>query len=125
MKCLSIQQPWANLILLHDKRVENRSWPTNFRGTMLVHTGKRVDTDGMHYYPGNPEELMCGYILGMVDVIGCDSKLTGNDYEADGQWHWRLANPRGFAEPIPYRGQLGLFDVPDAIVADQISKAEA
>ena len=41
MKALSIQQPWAWLIINRHKHVENRDWPTKQRGEILVHTGKK------------------------------------------------------------------------------------
>lgn len=37
MKALSIRQPWAWLIVNGHKDIENRSWPTRFRGKFLVH----------------------------------------------------------------------------------------
>lgn len=45
MKALTICQPYAELIMLPDdddraKRVENRKWPTNYRGPLLIHAGK-------------------------------------------------------------------------------------
>jgi hypothetical protein len=36
---LSIKQPWAELILLGRKTV--RSWSTDFRGLLALHTGKK------------------------------------------------------------------------------------
>ena len=37
------------------------------------------------------------------------------------RWGWLLANPRRFAEPIPYRGAQGLFQVPDELVAKALA----
>src|SRR5689334_13701824 len=57
MKALSIRQPWAWLIVRPDlvgaaraaaiaagevKDIENRSWPTKFRGRVLVHASKSM-----------------------------------------------------------------------------------
>ena len=36
MKCLSICQPFAELIIQNKKIVELRKWNTNFRGEFLV-----------------------------------------------------------------------------------------
>ena len=36
---LSIRQPWAWLIVNGYKDIENRDWPTVFRGRMLIHAG--------------------------------------------------------------------------------------
>ncbi len=45
VKCLSVQQPFARLIVYAKeypggKDIENRDWETTFRGRLLVHTGK-------------------------------------------------------------------------------------
>lgn len=40
MKAISIRQPWASLIVLGIKDIENRSWPTSQRGIVLVHASK-------------------------------------------------------------------------------------
>ena len=36
MKAISIQQPWAHLILTDEKQYEYRSWSTDHRGDLLV-----------------------------------------------------------------------------------------
>ncbi len=40
MKALTISQPWANLIASGLKFVENRTWPTSYRGPLAIHAGK-------------------------------------------------------------------------------------
>lgn len=39
MKALSIRQPYAWLIVNGFKDIENRDWPTKFRGRVLIHAG--------------------------------------------------------------------------------------
>ena len=46
MLALSIQQPWAWLIVNGHKGVENRDWDTRQRGDILIHAGKKFDLDG-------------------------------------------------------------------------------
>src|SRR5216683_3431530 len=43
MKALSIQQPFAWLIVNGYKDIENRTWNTNYKGFVLIHAGKQVD----------------------------------------------------------------------------------
>jgi hypothetical protein len=45
MKALSIRQPWAWLILHAGKDIENRDWPTRFRGRFLIHAAKGMTRD--------------------------------------------------------------------------------
>lgn len=42
---LSIMQPWAWLIVNGHKNIENRDWPTRFRGPIAIHAGKKEDID--------------------------------------------------------------------------------
>src|SRR4051794_36490822 len=39
-KALSVRQPWAWLIVNGFKPIENRDWPTRFRGKLLIHASK-------------------------------------------------------------------------------------
>jgi hypothetical protein len=40
VKALTIRQPWASLIALGVKRIETRSWSTQYRGPLAIHAGK-------------------------------------------------------------------------------------
>jgi hypothetical protein len=40
MKALTLTQPWATLVAIGAKRVETRSWPTNYRGPLAIHAAK-------------------------------------------------------------------------------------
>jgi ASCH domain len=62
-----------------------------------------------------------GVILGSVDVVGCHGDETAEDREScspwarHGQHHWMLANPQPLAEPVPCRGMLGLWRLPEDV----------
>lgn len=76
LKALSIRQPWASLFFLTDwadwtdglKDVENRSWPTKFRGQFLIHAGKQIDKDAIEY-----EDCIGprGGIIGIGEIWDC------------------------------------------------------
>lgn len=40
MKALSLTQPWATLVAQGAKRIETRSWPTSYRGPLVIHASK-------------------------------------------------------------------------------------
>ncbi len=40
MKALTLHQPWASLIACGRKRIETRSWKTDYRGPLAIHAGK-------------------------------------------------------------------------------------
>ena len=136
MKALSIRQPWASLIIgkpfaLADgklKDVENRTWSTSFTGPLLIHASSRVDVDAVRsIFPPFKHRLAespatwrpyLGAIIGQVELVECRRHSPSIWAEA-GAWHWVLANPKAFANPIPYKSKLGLFEVPDSLLIDQ------
>jgi hypothetical protein len=104
VKALTIRQPWASLIIDGSKDVENRSWPTNYRGILVVHAGAKDD-------PSEPAEtdLPRGAIIGTVRVIDC-VRDSESPWAVPGQYHWILSDPRP-CRPRAARGQQGLWDL--------------
>ena len=43
MKVISLLQPWASLIALGEKKIETRSWKTDYRGPLLIHASKSLE----------------------------------------------------------------------------------
>ena len=39
IRALTVRQPWASLIALGHKRIETRSWKTDYRGPLVIHAG--------------------------------------------------------------------------------------
>ncbi|MDD5272857.1 MAG: ASCH domain-containing protein [Methylovulum sp.] len=113
MLALSIQNPWAWAILYCGKDIENRSWSTRVRGSVLIHVGKKFDVGGIRdigYICGKtpPRDLPTGGIVGVVDIVGCVNKSDSQWFF--GEWGFVLSNAR----PLPFfpcRGSLGFFDV--------------
>lgn len=42
MKVLSIKEPYASLIKNNIKKIETRSWKTNYRGKLYIHASKKT-----------------------------------------------------------------------------------
>lgn len=43
MKVISLKEPFATLIMNGDKKIETRSWKTNYRGELFIHaSGKNL-----------------------------------------------------------------------------------
>jgi hypothetical protein len=110
---LSIQQPWAWLIVHGWKLVENRSWPTNFRGPLWIHAGKKFDREGydwirsefeipMPYHGGFPS----GGIVGRANLTGCVTEMDSPFFF--GPYGFVLADASP-VELVPCRGRLGFF----------------
>lgn len=45
MKAITLWQPWASLMAVGAKRIETRSWPTAYRGPLLIHAAKTWNKD--------------------------------------------------------------------------------
>lgn len=134
MKALSIQQPWASLIVAGVKDVENRTWSTSHRGPIAVHAGVKVNkvtsreafaslehvqlltlcncialTCSKDVLAVTLSDIPRGAVIGVVDVVdvvrGHKSKWALADH-----YHWVLRNPRP-VRAVPMRGILGLFNV--------------
>lgn len=126
MKCLSVSQPFADLVMSGAKTVDLRGWNTKYRGDILIHAPLRVrEADCRRLrIRGRP---LTGVILGRVtlaDVRMYGSAqevrrdyplhLAGADFESK-KYGFVLENPVKLKAPVPYKGSLGLFE---ARVAD-------
>lgn len=123
MKCLTIAQPWAHGIVYGPKRVENRTWPTSYRGPLLIHAGRTkqwLGTEG-DTLPDLPAygQLTYGAILGVCRLIDCVrvERAPPGPFTS-GPWCWLLSDVEAFEHPIKYTGALGLFDVPDEMILE-------
>jgi hypothetical protein len=98
--CLSIRQPWAELILLERKKVELRRWSTRYRGWTWLHTGKTVDEAARGRF-GMPPLFSGGFVgvFRLRDVVGLDVEL----WDA-----WRPAHlDAGLYQPIFFGWVIG------------------
>ena len=67
MKCLSISQPFAELIISGKKNIELRNWNTNFRGEFLIHAPIKIRTDDCKRLKIK-EKLVTGAIIGKAEL---------------------------------------------------------
>ena len=103
---LSIRQPWAHRIIFEGKDIENRDWPTRFRGPVLIHAGKGVDADDRDDIS---PAMWRGGIVGAAEIVDCVSESTSRWFF--GAYGFVLRNPIAL-EFIPCKGALGFF-LPD------------
>lgn len=140
MKILTVRQPWAGAIIHRGKDVENRTrnLAGSYRGPLAIHVGLRHDysaVDAHNAIAGHIDEhSVYGYgaIIGVVDLVDVHVGSEFSDewcIDADSlsmisrcsQWgenathHLVLRRPRPLAEPIPYKGALGMRTLPDDV----------
>lgn len=127
MKALSIRQPWAWLITMGYKPVENRTWETFYRGPVAIHASQGMTRDEydqcaafLRSHPAmrhidlpKPEDLQRGGIVDKANLVGC-TRVHESPF---------FVGPFGHvlqdAEPVtfqPCRGALGYFRLPRGVV---------
>jgi hypothetical protein len=124
MKAISIRQPWAWLIVNGFKNIENRDWPTKYRGNILIHASagltpkeyddavafvKTFDWNIAAQIP-NFEDLERGGIVGIAEIRDCVTASRSPWFVGKFGFVLRKPYPYPFR---PMRGMLGLFRVND------------
>lgn len=117
MKLLTIKQPWASLICLGIKDVENRTWRQNslIGERLLIMASKKdenMDTTNERWCEEYKrlvddgivpplKELPKGVIIGYVDVVSID-EVHNSIWAADSSHlKYVLTNPHLFQKPLP------------------------
>lgn len=123
-KCLTVKQPYADLLTrvvfrdesgeYHaDKTIEVRTRNINYRGDLLIcSSAKPVDPWGRH-----PAGVTCGFVelydtKPVEDFTPEDWAATciPEDQRPKKGWGWLMRNPRRVVE-MPIKGQLGLYNL--------------
>ena len=122
MKCLSICQPFAELIIQDKKTIELRKWNTNYRGEFLVHAPIKIRKEDCIKLKID-EKLTTGAIIGKAEIYDVKKYQSTKEIQNDKNKHFSskkfqekmygfiLKNPKPLRIPIPWKGQLGFFDV--------------
>ena len=113
MKALSVNQPFAHAIIHGSKRIENRTWLTEYRGPLLIHASKekawfKAEAKRLGL---DPATVIHGALIGVVDLLDVlPLAKVRRDEWAEGPWCWVVQNPRAI-QPVKWRGARGLFTV--------------
>lgn len=116
MKCLSLKQPYADMVVEGIKSIELRKWNTKHRGEFLVHASKVP-------FESDYDKSRLGCIVGSARLLDVKHYETEEEWEKDFTLHradddfmeshygFILTNPVKFEKPIAYRGSLNFFNV--------------
>lgn len=127
MKCLSISQPFADLIISGKKTIELRKWNTNFRGEFFIHAPIKIRVKDCKRLKIT-KKLDTGVIIGKAELYDVKKYNSSKEVKMDQKFHlasknfqdktfgFKIKNAKSLRIPIPWKGQLGFFDV-------EISKA--
>ena len=128
-KAISIRQPWAWAIIHAGKDIENRDWPTRFRGPVCIHAAKGMTEDEYHHANRTIQAavgpvdqawlsrwlgvtpiqtlLDRGGIIGVAEIVDCVDASESHWFFGTYGFVLRNARPVDF---IPVRGALSFFD---------------
>ena len=121
-KCLSLKQPYAELIVSGRKTIELRKWNTKFRGQFLIHASKTIYSKACKLYNIDISSLITGAIVGSALLYDVKLYQSEREFMADQSKHFAvstyseptygflLSNTKRFDKPISLKGQLGFFD---------------
>ena len=131
MHAITICEPYATLIRMGPKRVENRTWETKYRGPLIIHAGKsKAWLDSYEPVPN----MVFGAVVAICELAACvhkDSldKFAARDREkwgwlpnhehALGPWCWVLTDVHRFLTPVPWPGRQGLWNIDSSVLKDQ------
>lgn len=133
MKVLSIQQPWASLIVAGIKDIENRTWkPKETPGRILIHASKKctmrtVSNEPLEWvqeifneqlfgnlpnFPDMPDSSIIGYVtVDAIDKDNAHSIWAAGESCTEDLYYWHLKDAYMFDEPIKgVKGKLHLWD---------------
>lgn len=136
MKALTLYEPWASLVAIGAKKIETRSWPTNYRGPLAIHAGKTIRTEFMNlawqepFYSalkplhgnvgGSPSiKYNLGCVIAIAQLVDCieiqlDNVPSGPErYFGDytrGRYMWMLRDAQRLKTPIPAKGHQRLWE---------------
>lgn len=146
MRGLSLLQPWSSLIACDEKRIETRDRrpPNGHRGLLAIHASARWDQAAAYRCFTQPyrtvltrhtdtlAELPLGAIVAVADLwrvertddfTAADFQQYGAEHErafgnyAPGRWAWFLRDVVKLPVPVPAKGMLGLWELPEPVLA--------
>ena len=115
-------QPFADLIISGKKTIELRNWNTNFRGEFLIHAPIKIKAEDCKRLKIR-KKLVTGAIVGKAELYDVKKYNLVKEIKTDQKFHlssknfhgktfgFMLKNAKSFRIPIPWKGQLGFFDV--------------
>ncbi|MBQ8901455.1 MAG: ASCH domain-containing protein [Bacilli bacterium] len=128
MKVITIREPFASLIATSKKKIETRSWKTNYRGKIYIHAGlskvtKEYDISNISYLLQDLK-YSYGYIICEAELIDCIymtkeyiEDLKSNNYQEylvgkyeEGRYAWILDNIKPLENKIEVKGKLGIWN---------------
>jgi hypothetical protein len=134
IKVISLNQPWATLVVAGAKKWETRGWKTKHRGLLYIHSSTKFPDAykalclkwPFDKFIGDFNMLPLGKIIGCVelkDIITTEKWLSTHDennFDDNREYHfgnygpnryaWELVNPVLFSIPTMAKGSLNVWE---------------
>lgn len=123
MKVLTIKEPWASLIVNGYKEYEFRSWKTNYRGKILIHSALTLEKKNVLKFKDYNLNYGKGEIIGeaiLTDCIPVTDEFENSLYKINSLvygksdhprvYAWKLENIIMYEKRILCKGKLGLWN---------------
>lgn len=128
MKALTLHAPWAHAVAWLGKPLENRSWvpPLSIVGERIaIHAGlsdsqiewRRIDLILSKLNATMPDAPVARGALVCTAIVGSPVTESDSPWFIPGNFGWPLIDVRRLPEPIPCKGRLGLWTLPEAVSA--------
>ncbi|MGE5593799.1 MAG: ASCH domain-containing protein [Betaproteobacteria bacterium] len=118
MKAITLIQPWASLVAIGAKRIETRSWATDYRGPLAIHAAKGFPKWAQElcykepfatllfnvktgYY--HPWKLPRGVVIAVCALVGC-RRIKPQDVMT---WRRSPSVRSATSRPVGLRGSCG------------------
>ena len=127
MKCLSVRQPFANMLAYGEKIIELRTRKTKFRGKFLIHASKKIDREACNRLGIDKVNLIKGAIIGSAYLFDVKEYENYEEFNKDKQKHhskcfgkykygFLVKDARKCRNPIPYNDKQNFFKVDDPTI---------
>jgi len=137
MRALTVRQPFAWAIAHRGKRVENRSRRFHYKGPLAIHAGSMfgkserdaipfvADRSRVPYVTVGEGSRVRGVIVAVARIDGlCSTSRQSSEIVCEcGPWaqpghhHLILTDVRPLDKPVPCKGMLGLWRLPEDVEA--------
>lgn len=120
-KCLSLKQPYAELVASGKKTIELRRWNTKYRGEFLIHAAKTFDVEDVARF--NLSRIDTGVFIGKATIYDVKHYENEEEWKADKDKHlagddlrwgmngFLIKDAMKFEKTIPFSGALMFFRV--------------
>lgn len=145
LRAITLKPPWSAFVAAGMKRMETRSWRSNYLGPIAIHASKvgvtwglgdlledfyeldRIDPRGVHRARGAVVAVAClSSYMRTEKLLGLSDRERRLGNYSPGRWAWRLEEVRALEDPVPCRGYQGLWTLPEDVeelVAEQLQAA--